>query len=65
MREVRVRLSKETEKRLVQLAEKYGLKDLEEALRFSVHFTLLVVERVEKRRMKVLPRSRKEKSLGE
>ncbi|MBO3809999.1 MAG: hypothetical protein FGF50_10480 [Candidatus Brockarchaeota archaeon] len=65
MREVRVRLSKETEKRLVQLAEKYGLKDLEEALRFLAHFTLLVVERVEKRRMKVLPRSRKEKSLGE
>ncbi|MBO3800176.1 MAG: hypothetical protein FGF52_03890 [Candidatus Brockarchaeota archaeon] len=51
MREVRVRLSEQTEKKLMQLAEKYGLKNLEEALRFSAHFTLLVVERVEKRRM--------------
>lgn len=54
MREVRVRLSEQTEKRLTQLAERYGLRDLEEALRFSAHFTLLVVERVGKRRMKAL-----------
>ncbi|MEM3465387.1 MAG: hypothetical protein QXO75_07835 [Nitrososphaerota archaeon] len=54
MREVRVRLSEQTEKRLMQLAEKYGLRDLEEALRFSAHFTLLVVERVGKKRMKAL-----------
>lgn len=54
MREVRVRLSEETERRLMQLVEKYGLKDLEEALRFSAHFTLLVVEKIEKRRMRAL-----------
>lgn len=56
MREVRVRLSEQTEKRLMQLAERYGLRDLEEALRFSAHFTLLVVERVGKRRVKALAR---------
>lgn len=49
MREVRVRLSEQTEKRLTQLVERYGLKDLEEVLRFSAHFTLLVVERLRKR----------------
>lgn len=49
MREVRVRLSEETERKLVELAERYGLKDLEEALRFTAHFTLLVVERLRKR----------------
>ncbi|MEM2599851.1 MAG: hypothetical protein QW482_09155 [Thermoproteota archaeon] len=54
MREVRVRLSEQTERKLMQLAERYGLRDLEEALRFSAHFTLLVVERVGKRRMKAL-----------
>ncbi|MEM1544531.1 MAG: hypothetical protein QW795_07605 [Candidatus Bathyarchaeia archaeon] len=56
MREVRVRLSEQTEKRLMQLVERYGLRDLEEALRFSAHFTLLVVERVGKRRVKALAR---------
>lgn len=54
MREVRVRLSEQTERKLMQLAERYGLRDLEEALRFSAHFTLLVVERVGKKRMKAL-----------
>lgn len=52
MRGVRVRLSEQTERKLMKLAEKYGLKDLEEALRFSAHFTLLVVERVEKEKLK-------------
>ncbi len=50
MRKVTARLSDEVAGRLEHMSEKYDLKDLEEALRFSVCFTLKVLERLETRR---------------
>jgi len=50
MRRVTVRLSDEVAGRLEEVSEKYDLKDLEEALRFSACFTLKVLERLETRR---------------
>ena len=54
MREVRVRLTEELAEKLAWLMAKYGLGSMEDALRFSARFTILVVERVEERKNRAL-----------
>lgn len=54
MKTIAVRLSDEMAQKLGTLSRKYELRGLEETLRFSAHFTLLTIERMEQRRGKQL-----------
>lgn len=50
MRKVTVRLSDEMAEKLEAISKKYGLRDLEETLRFAARFTSLTLEKIEQRR---------------
>jgi metal-responsive CopG/Arc/MetJ family transcriptional regulator len=51
VRRVNVNLSDEMAEKLDEIRRKYGLTDLEETLRFSARFTVLTVEKLEKKKV--------------
>jgi metal-responsive CopG/Arc/MetJ family transcriptional regulator len=52
MRKVNVRLSDEMAEKLEEISKKYGLRDMEETLRFAARFTTLTIERMEEKKRK-------------
>jgi len=52
MRRLTVRLSDEMVEKLEAISKKYGLRDLEETLRFAARFTSLTLDKIEQRRGK-------------
>jgi len=51
VRKVYVNLSDEMAEKLDEIRRKYGLTDLEETLRFSARFTVLTIEKLEKKKV--------------
>jgi metal-responsive CopG/Arc/MetJ family transcriptional regulator len=51
VRRVNVNLSDEMTEKLDEIRRKYGLTDLEETLRFSARFTVLTIEKLEKKKV--------------
>jgi chorismate synthase len=51
VRKVYVNLSDEMAEKLDEIRRKYGLTDIEETLRFSARFTVLTIEKLEKKKV--------------
>jgi len=51
VRKIYVNLSDEMAEKLDEIRRKYGLTNLEETLRFSARFTVLTIEKLEKKKV--------------
>jgi len=47
MRRIEVRLTDETAEKLMATVARYGVIELDEALRFAAHFTVLALKKIE------------------